>query len=386
MSAVQRAIERFSDHFHRRPRWIASAPGRVNLIGEHTDYNDGFVLPMAIESRTAAAADLGTERLLTLHSAVFGETVRFDLTHPLTPRPRHWSNHAAGVIAGMRESGIDVPGLDVIVESDVPVGAGLSSSAALEVAVATLVEAVTGTSLDPKAKARLCQRAEREFAGVPTGIMDQFVAVLARPGHAVRIDCRSLEAEYVELSDPAVSVMIVNTNVHHDLADGAYANRRSACVEAARRLGVPALRDATMERVEQHASALGPELLARARHVVSENARVDAAVDACVRRDWDEAGALMYASHVSLRDDYQVSCLELDVLVEASRDIGRADGVFGCRMTGGGFGGSVVCLVRSESAAGIAGRMRELYADRTGRRATVMISRPGGGAYTSSIP
>jgi len=380
LKASERAIARFSDRVGHAPRWVASAPGRVNLIGEHTDYSDGFVLPMAIDARTAVAAGPRNDGRLTLYSAAFNESIALDLTGPVAPRARHWSNYPAGVVAGIQAMGVIVPGLDLVIESDVPVGAGLSSSAALEVAVATLVEAATGLTWGPREKARLCQRAEHEFAGVPSGIMDQLVAVLAKPGRAVKIDCRSLDAEYVDLTDPGVTVMIVNTNVRHDLADGAYADRRAACVEAASRLGVEALRDATLDQCQQHAGALGPQLCARARHVVTENARVHAAADAARDCDWDRVGVLMYESHASLRDDFGVSCLELDVLVEISQSIGRAGGVLGCRMTGGGFGGSVVCLVRTDAALIVAATMSQIYTARTGRLASVLTSLPGGGA------
>ena len=359
---------------------MAAAPGRVNLIGEHTDYNDGFVLPMALDRRTVVAAGPRVGSVLSLCSAELDETVELDLSRPLVPRPGHWSSYAAGVVAGVKARGASVPGLDVVIESDVPLGAGLSSSAAFEVAMATLLEEITGDRLDPREKARLCQRAEHDFAGVPSGIMDQLVAVLGRAGSAVRIDCRSLEVDYLDLSDPQVTVMIVNSNVRHDLADGAYADRRAACHDAARVLGVRALRDANLEDIEMHARALGPVLVRRARHVVSENARVLGAADAFRRGDWDEAGRLMYRSHESLRDDFEVSCPELDTLVEIAVDLGRAGGVFGCRMTGGGFGGSVVCLVQSEAAADVSAAFERSYRERTGRTATVLSSRPGGGA------
>jgi galactokinase len=386
LKAPERAIARFSDRLGQAPHWLASAPGRVNLIGEHTDYSDGFVLPMAIEARTAVAAGPRSDGRLTLYSAAFDESIALDLTGPIAPRARHWSNYAAGVVAGIQAMGVIVPGLDLVVESDVPVGAGLSSSAALQVAVATLVEAASGLTWDPREKARICQRAEHEFAGVPSGIMDQLVAVIARSGRAVKIDCRSLDAEYVDLTDPGVTVMIVNTNVRHDLADGAYADRRAACVEAATRLGVAALRDATLDQCRQHAGALGSQLFARARHVVTENGRVHAAADAARRCDWDRLGLLMYESHASLRDDFAVSCLELDVLVEISQSIGRAGGMLGCRMTGGGFGGSVVCLVHTDAADRVRDTMGRVYGERTGRTAAVLTSRPGDGAYTASIP
>jgi galactokinase len=386
MESTARAIARFQTRFGASPQWVASAPGRVNLIGEHTDYSDGFVLPMAIEPRTALAAAPRADRIITLHSAAFDETVTFDLGQPLSPRPAYWSNYAAGVIAGIEELGVSVPGFDAVLESDVPLGAGLSSSAAFEVATATLIEAAAGMSWTPRDKARLCQRAEHRFAGVPTGIMDQLIAVVARPDHAVLIDCRSLDATYVDLADPGVTVLIVNSNVRHRLADGAYADRRAASMQAAERLGVAALRDATVEQVEAEAERLGPVLYPRARHVVSENRRVCAAAEAFRSRHWREAGTLMYQSHASLRDDFMVSCPELDALVEIAQGIGVDGGVFGCRMTGGGFGGSVVAIVRSDAVGPVGDTMSRQYVERTGRSATVMTSRPGGGAYTASIP
>jgi galactokinase len=370
--AAERAASSFLRRFGRAPRWIASAPGRVNLIGEHT----------------AVAARERGDRTIVLYSAAFDETSTVDLTGPIAPREKHWSNYAVGVIAVIQQTGVTVPALDVVIESDVPVGAGLSSSAALEVAIATLIEGTMDRSWNARDKARWCQRAEREFAGVPTGIMDQLVAVLARPGHALKIDCRSLATELVPIDDPCLTVMIVNSNVRHDLTDGAYRNRHAATVDAAHILGVAALRDATLEDLHRHAAALGPELVRRARHVVSENGRVHRAADSCRRHGWDEVGALLYASHASLRDDFAVSCVELDVLVDISQSIGRNGGVYGCRMTGGGFGGSVVCLVDSDEAASVADITARRYADRTGRTATVMISRAAAGAdvtfYTDS--
>jgi galactokinase len=380
MSAADRAAFQFSHRFGRPARWIATAPGRVNLIGEHTDYSDGFVLPMALEARTALAAGLGTPGRLSLYSAAFDATATVDLTGDLQPGGRHWSNYATGVVAGFQKVGANIPGLDVVIESDVPPGAGLSSSAALEVAMATLVQATAGTRLCAREIARLCQWAEHEFAGVPTGIMDQVIAVLAKPGQALKIDCRSLDASLVDLTDPGVTIMIVNTNVRHDLSDGAYADRRAACVEAAHRLGLSALRDATMDQVHSGAAVLEPRLFARARHVVSENDRVHLAADAARRADWEALGALLCQSHASLRDDYEVSCPELDLLVDISQSIGPSGGVFGCRMTGGGFGGSVVCLARTDRVEAIGETMEQRYAALTGRRATVFTSRAGAGA------
>jgi galactokinase len=383
--AEERAIAAYRERFGEEPRWLSAAPGRVNLIGEHTDYNDGFVLPMAIEGQTAIAAGPSDEPAATLASGAFRDTTTFDLTAPLTPGPRQWGSYVAGVIEGARRRGTPVGGFRAAIESDVPLGAGLSSSAALEVSAAGLVELMAGERWDPRDKARLCQRAEHEFAGVPSGIMDQLVSVLATADHALAIDCRSLATDDVPLADAGVVVLIVNTNVRHALADGAYAERRAQCADAAKRLGVAALRDATPAAVERAAASLGPALVARARHVVSENARVLEAVDALRAAAWTTMGRLMYESHRSLRDDFQVSCEELDVLVEAARAIGERGGVFGCRMTGGGFGGSVVCLARRDAAGAIAREMRDRYQAALRRDATAFTSRPGGGAWARHV-
>jgi galactokinase len=380
--ARARAISSYRDRFGDDPHWVSGAPGRVNLIGEHTDYNDGFVLPMAIERQTVIAGSPVPDPSATVASGTLGDTVSFDLTGPIAPGPRRWWSYVAGVIEGARRRGTRVPGLRAVIESDVPLGGGLSSSAALEVAVAGLVEGMADERWDPREKARLCQRAEHEFAGVPSGIMDQLVSVLATPDHALAIDCRSLATEHVPLADARIVILIVNTNVRHALADGAYARRRAECAEAADRIGVRSLRDATIDDVLGRATDLGGDLLARARHVVTENARVRSAVEAARKGRWADMGALMYESHRSLRDDFKVSCPELDVLVERAAGIGADGGVFGCRMTGGGFGGSVVCLARRDAIGDIERELLGHYRAKVGRDATAFTSRPGGGAWT----
>jgi galactokinase len=384
-SARDRAVREYVRRFGDSPRWLSAAPGRVNLIGEHTDYNDGLVLPMAIEAQTVVAAGPIDGRSAVLESASFPGDVTLDLSRPLVAGPRHWSSYVAGVLAGAQRLGVALPGFRGVIESDVPPGAGLASSAALEVAVAGLVERIAGVLWDPREKARLCQRAEHEFAGVPSGLMDQLVAIFARADHALAIDCRSLAIDAVPIRDPEVVILIGNTNVRHALGDGAYAQRRAECAEAARRLGVATLADASIERVAAARDALGERLVARARHVVTEIGRVRAAVAAARARRWPDMGALMFESHRSLRDDFVVSCRELDVLVEAAGAIGAAGGVYGCRMTGGGFGGSVVCLVRRDAADDIGRAMVAAYRAETGRTATVSCSRPGPGARTEDL-
>ncbi len=372
----------FETAFGRPPRWIAAAPGRVNIIGEHTDYNDGFVLPMAIEFYAVMAADRppGGGAALEIRSTAEKEAARVDTSRPVTASPLKWSNYPRGVIAGFAARGLNPGGLDVLLRSTVPLGGGLSSSAALEVCTATLLEAVTGKKLDPVEKALLCQKAEHEFAGVPCGIMDQFISAMGRAGHLLLLDCRSRKTELVPMSDSSVQWLIANTNVKHELGSGQYARRRAQCETAARILGVPSLRDASAAALEKNQDNMDAEVFRRARHVIGEIERTLQAATAIRASDWPKTGELMYASHRSLRDDYEVSCAELDALVEIAGSIGLSGGVYGCRMTGGGFGGCVVALVKSRSVAAITQKLADGYKKKTGLEATIFGSRPAAGA------
>jgi len=329
--------EAFQARFGERPR-IFRAPGRVNLIGEHTDYNEGFVMPAAIAFATWAAIANREDRRLVVHSENYAETVEFDLDDPSIRARGHWSDYVVGVAITLERSGITLRGANLLIRGEVPIGAGLSSSASLEVAVAMALapELVDATKL-----AKLCRGAENEFVGVQCGIMDQFIACHALAGNALMLDCRSLEYHYAPL--PAgVKMVIANSMIRHELAGGEYNRRRAECAEAAAYFG-KSLRDVTEAEI---ARAKLPEgILRRARHVVTENARVAEARAALERGDLLAFGTLMYESHRSLRDDYEVSCVELDVLVEIAR--GRA-GVYGSRMTGGGFGGCTISLVADD--------------------------------------
>jgi galactokinase len=375
-----RALRAFRARFGAEPRWAAAAPGRVNIIGEHTDYNGGFVLPMAIDCYTVAVAGPGTGRRIRLFSANTGQQDVFDAAAPITRGPQGWANYVRGVLAGFQQLEVDLPGLDMLIDSDVPLGSGLSSSAALEVAVATLLESVTGHILDRARKALLCQRAEHEFAGMPCGIMDQFASAMGREGHLLLLDCRSQQIEHVPMSDPSVSVLIANSGVHRELVAGEFARRRARCEEAACALGVDLLRDATLEWLEAARDRLPDETFRRARHVVTEDARTLEAVRRIRKGRWSEAGELMYQSHASLRDDFEVSCPELDAIVELSRALGEAGGVYGCRMTGGGFGGCTVSLVKTAAVEAIAEEIQGAYRRRTGLEAAMFVSRPAEGA------
>jgi galactokinase len=370
----------FAENFDRPAQWLAAAPGRVNLIGEHTDYNNGFVLPMAIGRHTViAAAPNGTSHISLRSTA--GAAAVIDLAQPLRPGARgDWTNYFAGVAAGFRARGASLPGLDVAVCSDMPLGGGLSSSAALEVAAATLLEAVTGGKIDPVEKALLCQRAEQEFAGVPCGIMDQFVSTLAREDHLLLLDCQSRQLEFVPFTDPAVTVLVINTQVRHELAGGEYAVRRRQCEAAAKILGVPSLREATTAQLEDARGRMDATVHRRARHVIGEIDRTLRAAAAVRAGDWPGVGQLMFASHDSLREDYEVSCAELDAVVEVATGIGLDGGVFGCRMTGGGFGGCAVALVKTAAAEEVSETIAAGCERRAIIRPVIFASRPAGGA------
>jgi galactokinase len=377
---AEKSAEIFAKCWGRPPRWLVAAPGRVNLIGEHTDYNDGFVLPIALDRYTVLAADKNSQREVTLHSVTTGETATFSLRAKLQRGEPAWSNYIRGVLAGFQKHGAKVSGFDAVIESNVPFGGGVSSSAALEVATATLLESLNGKALDPVQKALLCQKAEHEFAHVPCGIMDQFTSVLARQDHALLLDCRSRAVKPVPMSDPEVTVMVINTNVRHRLMDGAYASRRAQCESAAKALGVPALRDATLTQLTAARSKMEPEVFQRARHVITENERTLKAAEAIQAGEWNEVGKFMFASHASLRDDYQVSCRELDTVVTIAENLTEDDGMIGCRMTGAGFGGCAVGLVKTAAVKHLTKKFDEEYERKTGRQATIFATRPGSGA------
>jgi galactokinase len=379
-SLAERSVEMFAKCFGRAPRWKAAAPGRVNLIGEHTDYNEGFVLPMAIDRYTVMAGDRNTRREVTLHSVTTGETASFSVRSNIQRGQPAWSNYVRGVVAGFQDRGLKIGGFDAVIDSTVPFGGGVSSSAALEVATATLLEAMGGEKLDPIEKALLCQHAEHEFAGVPCGIMDQFTSVLAQEGHALLLDCRSRAATLVSMADPAMTVLVINSNVRHKLVDGVYASRRQQCETAARILKVAALRDATIQDLTAARDAMDPVVFRRARHVISENERTLQAARLIQEGHWSRFGELMYASHASLRDDYEVSCPELDAIVEIARSMGEKEGIVGCRMTGAGFGGCAISLVRTQVVKVVSRKIAEAYENKTGTLPAVFSSRPAGGA------
>jgi len=379
----QRVDAVFRDLFGRSPVVAAAAPGRVNLIGEHVDYCGGFVLPMAIERETVMAASprpmAAGEPVARVHSMAFQETVELPLVPaggPTAGSPG-WSRYVAGVIAGFLDRGATIPSFDAVVDSTVPLGGGLSSSASLEVAMATLLAALADHAISPLDLALLCQRAEHEFAGVPCGVMDQCASALCTADHLLLLDCRSLDSVQVPFHRPDLLVLVTNSNVRHALDDGGYAARRADCERAATILGVASLREAALVQVEASRGALGEIGFRRARHVVTEIARTQAAATALTHGRWDDMGELMAESHASLRDDFEVSCPELDLLVELAAS---ERGVIGTRMTGGGFGGCTVTVVEAARAEAVMATVTRGYRLETGRECTPFTTRPAAGA------
>ena len=368
--------------FGREPGGAVQAPGRVNLIGEHTDYNDGFVLPIAIERRTVALyAARDDTRLAFMSCQAPDEPAEIDLSGEIAPGEPAWANYPKGVAAGLRDAKLKLRGCDILLDSDVPIGGGLSSSASLEVATAEALLAVAGKrkKLTDRDLALLCQRAEHEFANSPCGIMDQSIAVMGRAGRALLLDCRSGETRQVRFDDPSRVLLVADTQVSHSIGGGEYAERRAQCEAAAAKLGVASLRDATERQLaEAHrADVLGGTELMRARHVVGEIARTLQAVEAMERGDWLTFGELMYASHESLRDDYEVSCAELDAIVATAEG---CEGVHGARMTGGGFGGCAILLADAARAETIEDAIAAAFAERFGRRCPIFATRAAAGA------
>ena len=370
----------FESRYARPPAGAVQAPGRVNLIGEHTDYNDGFVLPIAIDRRTAAAYAPREDRTVNFASAQAAEPASVDLDAPIEPGEPAWANYCTGVAAGLLARGTPLGGADVLFDSNVPIGGGLSSSASLEVAAALALLASAGAQRpDDRELALICQKCEHDFAGAPCGIMDQSIAVMGRAGRALLLDCRTGETKQVPFDDPSLVVLVADTRVKHDIADGGYAARREQCYAAAGTLGVKMLRDADEETVRaagEGGTLAGKELM-RARHVVGEIARTLQAVEAMQAGDYERFGELMYASHASLRDDYEVSCEELDAVVALA---GECEGVYGARMTGGGFGGCAIVLAEADRARAVSEAIAGGFAERFGAPCTIFATRACDGA------
>jgi galactokinase len=363
---LRELAEEFVRIFGSRPR-LFRAPGRVNLIGEHTDYNDGFVMPAAIRFNTTVAAAPRTDPKLVVRSLDFGETREYDLGDPSATRERIWADYVRGVALEFVRERQAIAGANLLIHGDVPMGAGLSSSASVEVATALALTSVSNEQLGRVDLALACQRAENEFVGARCGIMDQFVSANARAGHALLLDCRSLRFDLVPL--PAgITIVICNTMVKHQLSGGEYNERRAQCEEGVRVLqgtlsNIRALRDVSSAQLEQHKDELQPVIYRRCRHVVTENERVLRAAEAFRAGNLEEIGSYMAESHRSLRHDYEVSCPELDTMVEIAN---QQPGLVGARMTGGGFGGCTVNLVRDDAVEQFRRSVAREYTERMG--------------------
>ena len=372
--------DRFQSLYGVAPR-IYRAPGRVNLIGEHTDYNDGFVMPLAIDFSTWLAIAPRADRKIMIRSENFSESVEFDLDEP-NPRGRgHWSDYSRGVAVMIERAGHHLRGADILLRGEVPVGAGLSSSAAVEVAVGYALCANADLHIDRLQLALACQRAENDFVGMRCGLMDQFISCFGEKGHALLLDCRSLEFKLLPLPED-VKVVVCNTMVKHELAASEYNARRAECEEGVRLLAqeisqVRSLRDVSVSELERLQPKLPDVIYRRCRHIVSENARALAAATALEQGDRADFGSLMGESHSSLRDDYEVSCAELDLLVELANQV---EGVYGSRMTGGGFGGCTVNLVETASVDLFKQSVATGYAKATGRDPEIYVFTAAQGA------
>ena len=377
----KQAQQAFALHFPGESPRCFQAPGRVNLIGEHTDYNGGFVLPVAIDRWVVFAARARADDRVRLWSVDFEQASEFDLDDIAKDAASPWSNYVRGVLWVLGRKGFEFCGMDAAIVGDVPIGSGLSSSAAMEVATAVTLRALWQLPLPPVQLALLCQKAENEFVGMQCGIMDQFISTLGRQGHALWIDCRSLQYELAPL--PAGHAIVVCDSMkRRGLVDSQYNARRQECEQGVQLLrqhlpNIRLLRDVTSADLERYGQELPPVVLKRCRHVVSEDERTLQAVAALRAGDVVEFGRLMHASHVSLRDDYEVSCAELDRIVELAQE---APGCLGARMTGAGFGGCTVNLVRAEAADGFARQVRECYEEATGQRPDVYVCQASEGA------
>ena len=372
--------EQFRAKFGANPR-VYRAPGRVNLIGEHTDYNEGYVMPVALGFYCWLAISPRDDQKLVISSDGFSDTAEVELDSPEIHPRKTWSDYPVGVALELKRAGVPLRGANLLIHGEVPMGAGLSSSAAIEVATALALAEQSGHSPDRVQLALLCQKAENEFVGARCGIMDQFISLHGRKNHALLLDCRALDFELVAIPE-CVRLVICNTMVKHEHASSGYNQRRAECEEAVQRLAkvlprIRSLRDVTLDQLDLHRGTLSEVLYKRALHVIAENARVLGATEALRAEDLERFGERMAESHSSLRDLYEVSCVELDLMVDQAN---QQEGVYGARMTGGGFGGSTINLVKSRFADAFAENMARGYEKETGIVPQIYICAPAEGA------
>lgn len=375
MALRERVIHQFQEEFNAAPRYIVRAPGRVNLIGEHTDYNEGFVLPMAIDRATWIAFSPRNDGHVRAHSVDFDETLEFSLGH-FENTDQGWLEYVKGMAWVLQAAGYRLTGWNGTIAGDVPVGAGLSSSASIELAVARAFATISDIPWNPPVIAQLAQRAENEWVGMNCGIMDQMISAAGVAGTALLIDCRSLQTRNVPLP-PDTVIVVLDTATRRGLVDSAYNERRKQCEDAARAFNVQALRDVSLAEFERRAHELDDVTRRRARHVISENERTLAAADAMNAGDAARMGELMNASHISLRDDFEVSSDALNLMVEQAQ---QQPGCYGARMTGAGFGGCAVALVQAAAASDFAAAVGQGYRQAANLEPNIYICQPAAGA------
>ncbi|MEJ6951426.1 galactokinase [Natronospora cellulosivora (SeqCode)] len=381
-------IDKLWDIFYKKfedtglSKGLFAAPGRVNLIGEHTDYNDGFVLPMAIDKKMQMIVQLRDDQLVQAYSLDYNQKIVFSLVDLEFEKDKMWANYIKGVIDQLQQDKVQLNGFNLIFTGDIPQGSGLSSSAALEVATAYALSALHGLDIKGVEMALLCQRAENNFVGVNCGIMDQYISRLGKKDHALMIDCRTNEYELIPFISKNYKIVIVNSKVERGLVDSEYNQRRAECEKAveffSKKLDhkIRALRDVSLDEFNKYSDQLEEVVRKRARHVISENNRVLTAVAALKNNDFSSFGKLMNDSHISLRDDYQVSCQELDLLVELALE---QKGVLGSRMTGAGFGGCTVSLLEKKEVDDFIIKISQRYRGETGIEPDIYISSPADG-------
>ena len=377
-------VPQFEKVYAARPR-VFRAPGRVNLIGEHTDYNDGFVMPAAVGFSTYVGIAPRPDRKLVLQSQEFPGRFEFDLDNLPQQRNQAWVDYVVGVAIVLRRGGIRLEGANLLVHGDIPIGAGLSSSAAMEVASTLAFLSLTGTQMPLPEVATLCREAENTYVGAHVGIMDQYISCMGKAGHAMLLDCRSLEFKLVPIP-PALQLVVCNTMVKHDVATSGYNVRRAQCEEGVAYFAkwypnIRALRDVSTEMLQDHTKDLPPVILKRCSHVIFENQRTVEAARCLSEGDLARMKELMAESHASMRDLYEISCLEVDIMVDSAQDL---PGFCGGRMTGGGFGGCTINLVRSENAAGFATQIADRYQRATNIKPQIYICSAEDGAQALS--
>ena len=380
-SLISRTAEAFEDHYGVGATHAVTAPGRLNVIGEHVDYNDGIVLPAAIERWFAGVFRKADNPRVRIYDCKLEDEADLDPNAELVAEKGSWMNYPKGVLAQFQKRGVKIPGFELAIYSNIPQGGGLSSSAAFEALIATVVEILAGIVLEPMEKALLCQKAEHEYAGVPCGIMDQAAVIMSKTNKLLQLDCRDLSVKDVPFTNESLGLMVIDSGVHHELADGEYRKRRESCEQACRELGIESLRDSSLEKL--HSLTFYDRVTYnRALHVVSEIERTQMLIEALEQEDYKTVGKCIRESHDSLQHLYEVSCPELDFIVSLCNS---QPGVYGSRMMGGGFGGSAIVLIEKQEAETVAEIVEQAYQEKYGLEASIFLTSPAQGVQWDTL-